>query len=242
MPNELVLFLSLIISFGGVLVFFRLFGKAGVYAWTVITTITANIEVLILIRAFGMDMTLGNTLFAATFVATDILSENYGKKTASKAVWLGVATNLTFVLITQSWFLYTPAADDWVMPSVSTIFSNTPRLMLASLSGYVLSELYDVWAYHKWWSFTTKKFGDSKKFLWFRNNIATLSAQFINISIFTFVAFWGIYTPEKVLAVGISGYVIYIFTSLLDTPFVYLARAIYNKFMIKDGVCKADAV
>ncbi len=242
MPNELVLVLSLVISFGGVLVFFRLFGKAGIFAWTSLATITANIEVLMLIRAFGMDQTLGNTLFAATFVSTDILSECYGKKTASRAVWIGVATNVAFLALSQSWFLYTPGAEDFARPAVETIFKNTPRVMLASLLGYVISERYDVWAYHALWDFTTKKFGDSKKFLWVRNNGSTLSSQFINVVIFSCLAFWGIYTPKMILSVTISGYVIYIVTSLLDTPFIYLARYLFNNKMKKDGVSAIDNI
>ena len=242
MRNELVLVLSLVISFGGVLAFFRLFGKAGIYAWTCITTITANIEVLILIHAFGMDMTLGNTLFAATFVATDILSECYGKKTASRAVWIGVATNIAFVLLSQTWFLYIPSEQDWVMDAVTQIFSNTPRLMIASLLGYIISERYDVWAYHALWSWTNKKFGDSKKGLWIRNNGSTLTSQLINVVVFSLTAFLGVYDTKTLIDISVSGYVIYIFTSLLDTPFLYASRFIYNKYMNKDGTCKIDNI
>ena len=80
MPNELLLILSLFFLFGSVLVFYRLFGKLGLYVWTVIATIAANIEVLILVDAFGLEQTLGNVLFATTFLVTDILSENHSKK------------------------------------------------------------------------------------------------------------------------------------------------------------------
>ncbi|MCR5605218.1 MAG: queuosine precursor transporter [Treponema sp.] len=238
LPNELILILSLILSFGGVIVFFRLFAKDGIFIWTSIATITANIEVLILIKAFGMEQTLGNVLFAATFVSTDILSECYGKKEASKAVWLGVATNIAFVVLSQIWFLYTPSEKDWVMPSVKLIFSNTPKIMLASLLGYIISERYDVWAYHALWDFTTKKFNDKKKFLWVRNNGSTLSSQLINTVIFNVIAFWGLYTPGQIATVCISGYIIYVCTSLLDTPFIYLARWMHEKYMVRGEILK----
>ncbi len=231
MPNELVLVLSLLLSFWGALVFFRLFAKTGAYAWTVLTTISANIEVLILIRAFGLDQTLGNTLFAATFVATDILSECYGKKEANKAVYLGIATNLAFVLLSQSWFLYTPSEADWVMPSIKTVFSNTPRVMLASLLGYAVSEKYDVWSYHFWWNLTTTRFGDSKRFLWLRNNVSTLTAQLINTVLFNCLAFWGIYDTKMLISVIVAGYAIYVCTSLLDTPVIYFARWLFHNKM-----------
>ena len=80
MINDLLLIGSLLFIFGGALFAYNFFGKAGLYAVTVIATITANIEALIMIRAFGMEQTLGNVFFAVTFLVTDILSETEGKK------------------------------------------------------------------------------------------------------------------------------------------------------------------
>ena len=75
--NELFLIITLLLSFGGAILFLKVFGKGGLFAWIGICTVLANIEVTILVRAFGMDQTLGNTLFATTFLCTDILSELY---------------------------------------------------------------------------------------------------------------------------------------------------------------------
>ena len=88
MTNELLLILSLIVTFFCVMVLFLVFKEQGLYFWTVIATIAANIEALIVVEAFHMEMTLGNILFASTFLVTDILSELYGKKSAQKAVYL----------------------------------------------------------------------------------------------------------------------------------------------------------
>ena len=44
--------------------------------------ILANIQVMKLISLFGMTATLGNILYGTSFLATDILSENHGKKDA----------------------------------------------------------------------------------------------------------------------------------------------------------------
>jgi uncharacterized integral membrane protein (TIGR00697 family) len=224
LQNELLLVLSLVICFGGLVLLFRLFGKAGVYAWTVLETIAANIEVLILVRAFGMEMTLGNTLFASSFLATDILSEVYGKKAANKGVWLGIAATLVFLLISLTWQLYIPSENDFASASIREVFAITPRIMIASLIGYFVSEFLDVWLYHKIWSVTSEKSRDSKKFLWLRNNGATLVSQLVNTVVFNVLAFWGIYEMGTMVSIVVSTYVIYIFTSLLDTPFVYFAR------------------
>lgn len=205
---------------------YRLFGKAGLYCLSAIATVLANIEVLLLIDAFGMEQTLGNVLFAVTFLITDILSECEGKKEANRAVWIGIFSSLFFLLLSQSWLLYLPAGGDQVMPSLKGVFSNTPRMLVASLTVYAISQLVDVWLYHKWWALTEKKCGDRKRFLWLRNNGSTLISQIVNTFLFTLFAFYGTYDAATLFSIFLSSYVIFIFTSLLDTPVLYLARKI----------------
>ena len=224
--NELLLVLSLLISFGATVLFLKLFGKSGLFAWIGICAVFANVEVLILVHAFGMDQTLGNTLFASSFLATDILSELYGKKDANKGVLVGIITTVLFILLSTMWINYVPAEGDWAMPFVKQLFANTPRVLIASLIAYAFSEAFDVWLYHKWWTFTEKRFGNKDKYLWFRNNFSTLFSQLVNIVIFNFGAFLGIYSLSQLFSITIACYVIYIVTSLLDTPFIYLAKKI----------------
>ena len=229
MKNELLLLGSVLLIYGTVLLAYRLFKKAGLYLMTVIATILANIEVLMLIHAFGMEQTLGNVLFASTYLITDILSENEGEKEATKAVWMGVFTSAVMLVFTQYWLLYTPASSDWARGAIESIFSTTPRLLLGSFLGYIISQRFDVWLYHRVWKATQKKTGDSKGFLWVRNNVATLVSQVFNTVIFTLVAFGGMYSIKTTMTIMLSSYVVYVFTSLLDTPFVYLSRKIKEK-------------
>lgn len=234
MTNELLLVGSLILIYGMVIVAFRLFGKQGLYMSTIIATIAANIECLIYIKAFGMGMTLGNVLFASTFLVTDIASEIYGKKVANKAVKLGIVTTAAFMILSQYWLLYTPhPTEDFAMPHMKAIFGNIPRIMIASFVVYAVAQTFDVWCYHKWWAFTEKKFGDKGKFLWVRNNGSTLISQLINNVLFTVFAFAGIFSTSKLIMTIVSSYVIFIVTSLGDTPFVYFARWMYGKGKIQ---------
>lgn len=229
MWNEFLLIGSLFVIFGGLLLFYRLFGIIGIYCWSIFATIAANIEVLLVVDAFGMEQTLGNVIFASTFLATDILSEVAGKKEANRAVTLGVVTTIAFIILSQSWLLYVPSPNDWAAPSITAIFQNTPRVMLASLLVYAITQRFDVWLYHKWWSFSSQKWGDSQRFLWLRNNGSTLISQFFNAVLFNFGAFYGLYSVGTLLSICISSYVIYIVTSIADTPFIYLARSIKDK-------------
>ncbi|MBQ2707017.1 MAG: queuosine precursor transporter, partial [Clostridia bacterium] len=124
----------------------------------------------------------------------------------------------------QYWMLYSLSGAGWAGEHIRAIFSTTPRMMAASFAGYIVSQRFDVWLYHRWWDFTTKRFGDAKRFLWLRNNGSTMISQLINTVIFTTVAFAGWYDNRTLMSVMVSSYIVYLFTSLLDTPAVYLAR------------------
>jgi len=236
MRNELLLIGSVFIIYGIVLLAYRIFGKTGLFTMTVLATVLANIEVLILVEGFSMEQTLGNVLFSSTYLITDILSENEGKKTASKAVWIGVFSSVVMLIFTQSWLLYTPAPSDWASVHINAIFSTTPRLLFASFIGYIVSQHFDVWLYHKWWKFTEQKTGHKKPFLWLRNNGSTMISQIVNTLLFTLIAFAGWYDTKTLMSVMLSSYIIYFVTSLLDTPAVYFARIMKQKGKIPNSV------
>ncbi len=228
--NEILLILSIFFIYGLVLLWFYLFNEKGLLCFTVFATITANIEVLLVIKAFSLEQTLGNVLFGASFLATDMLSEFYGKKSSKKAVLVGLLTSISFVILSQSWLLY-DVINDLDAP-FKMIFSNTPRVMISSLLVYAISQFFDVWIYHKWWDFTKKISGDKRKYLWLRNNASTLTSQFINSLLFTFLAFYGLYDIKTLINIFISSYIIFIITSILDTPVIYISRYLYeNKFV-----------
>lgn len=228
MTNEVLLILNLIFVYSSVILWYYFLKEKGLYCWTVLATVAANIEVMILVDAFGMQQTLGNILFASTFLVTDILSELYGKKQANTAVNIGIMTSISFVVLSQFWLCYTPAPEDTVFSSIVAVFSNTPRIMIMGLLVYAVVQKIDVWLYHWWWSFTSKRFGSSRKYLWVRNNGSTMISQLLNTILFTLGAFYGVYDSSTLIDIVIFSYIVFFMTSLLDTPFVYLARYLHK--------------
>jgi uncharacterized integral membrane protein (TIGR00697 family) len=233
MTNELLIILSFLVTYGGVVAFYRFFGKTGLLAFNILATILANIEVLLLVKAFGVEMTLGNVLFASTFLITDIMSENHSRKDANKAVVISTLCSIMFVALSQMWLLYDLSENDWAGAAIHTIFSSTPRIVCASLAVYLVSQLTDVWLYHKWWEWCKKRFGDEKKGLWIRNNGSTMISQLLNTFLYTALAFYGTYDIKTLVSIFVSSYISYICTSLLDTPFVYWCRRIHEKHNIQ---------
>jgi len=225
MSNELVLIVSMFAIYSLVLVCFRFLGKQGLCLWTVTSTIIANVEVLILIHAFGMDMTLGNILFASSLLATDLIGEFYGKEDSKKAVMLGVYATIIFLIVSSSWHLYSILPES-ALGVQNGILSQEPRVLLAGVAVYVVSLLFDIWCYHGIWGWTTKLCGNRRSFLWARSLVSTLLAQAINAFMFNFAAFYGVYGSSTVWHIAIASAVIYFVTSVVSTPFMYIARKI----------------
>ena len=60
-----------------VILIYRLFGKTGLYIWTAVAVILANIQVMKTIQVFGLVTALGNVIYSSLFLVTDIINENY---------------------------------------------------------------------------------------------------------------------------------------------------------------------
>ena len=223
--NEFLIILTLAFTFGLTLLWFYKFREYGLYGLTVFLTIVANIEVMVVVDAFGIEMTLGNMLFAGTFLATDMLSEMYDKHSASRCVKVGILTSLCMIVITSIWMKYTPAASDTMYPAMRQLFANTPRVMISSLVVYAACQVLDVQLYHWVWKMT----GYSEKHMWIRNNVATLMSQFANAVMFNFLAFYGTMPIDTLVSVIVANFLITIVTSMLDTPVLYAARALAKK-------------
>ena len=85
MTNSILFLFSIAFYLFAVIAAYKWFGKMGLYVFTAISAILANIQVCKNIDLFGLSTTAGNVLYAASFLVTDILSEKYGKKAARKA-------------------------------------------------------------------------------------------------------------------------------------------------------------
>jgi uncharacterized integral membrane protein (TIGR00697 family) len=228
MSNEVLWFIYIIVDLSIAILFYKLWGKNGLYATIIISTIVANLQVVKLVKMFGLEATLGNIVYASIFFATDILSEMYGKKEAQRGVWIGFASLILVMGWMQFALLFKPAPDDFAQKYLEGIFSIMPRIALGSLTAYIVSQSHDVWAYH-FWKRVTKS-----KHLWMRNNFSTMVSQGIDSVIFCLIAFLGVFPMNVWWQVLLTTYLFKWIVALIDTPFVYLGRYIGNKYNLKN--------
>lgn len=227
--NEILWLTALVVTFSIFLAVYRFSGKTGLFIWIGIASVLANIQVIKLIDFFGFTITLGNVLYATTFMATDILSENYSKEHARKSIWVGFIAITCMLVLMKISTLFKPAEADFVSGSLNTIFDFMPRVSLASLAAFVVSQYHDVWAYDFW----RRKFPETK-FIFIRNNLSTIVSQLADSTIFTIVAFAGVYDFPVLVSIILSTCILKWIIALFDTGCIYLAAAWHRKGKVRE--------
>ena len=215
--NVALLFVEIFCTFGFVVLANRFFGKYGLLAWVPVASILANIMTAKTVDMFGLSSTMGTVLFASTFLATDILTENYDFKLARKAVFMGMFGTLFYIISSQIAIHYIPSAFDYAHESMVTIFSLSLRISISSIIMYFIANIADVYLYDK----LKVKMGG--KYMWLRNNVSTILCNCLENFFFMLMAFIGTFDLETVIIMALSTSVIEIIAGICDTPFLYLA-------------------
>jgi hypothetical protein len=228
--QDLLWVLTLIVDLTGTLLLYRFFGKAGLQVAIAVAIILANLQGPKLTVIFGMQTSLGVIFYSSIFLATDILSENYGRAEANKAVRMGFAVSLIILLMMSIALLYQPsprpeaaAFSSAIHDAFQTIVNFTPRFIFGSLIAYYISQSFDVWAFHKIKEIT------GERWLWLRNNLSTLSSQVIDTLLFSLLVWWGPLSLKNALLLGAAKYIFKIIIAAVDTVFLYWAKASFEK-------------
>lgn len=215
--NILLGILGIILCFSLEVIIEKIFKKEGLYVWVSVALVIANILVAKNINVLNLQATLGNILFASTFLATDILSEKYSTKESKKAINLGIISVILFTLATQFSLLFKPNDLDMVNDSLKNIFTFNLRISVSSIIMCYLSNMLDIIVFEK-----IKKKIPNK--MWVRNNIATIISNCLENYLFTLFAFIGIYDITTIFSIATATTILEIIIAICDTPFLYLSK------------------
>jgi len=224
--QSLLWVLTVLMDLGFTVFLYRLFGKAGLYSVIVLNVLLCNIQGPKLTQVFGMTTSLGVILYSGIYFATDLLSERYSRREATRAVLLGFAANLFMVLTMTVSLLFLPTAEGGKATTLATqahealsfMFGFTPRFVFGSMLAYLISQTFDVWLFH------VLKRATRDKHLWLRNCLSTMISQCIDTIVYGLVVWWAVLDLESAIRLAAFKYVFKFVIALLDTPFIYWAR------------------
>jgi uncharacterized integral membrane protein (TIGR00697 family) len=169
--------------------------------------------------------------YPVTFLITDLLSELYGKKKTSQVVYTGFAASI-FVLSVLWLGNQFPAIDGSIVSSeeYAKMFGNSWRVVIASMSAFLVAQLIDVKVYHFWKDLT------KGKHLWLRNNGSTIISQLFDTILVVGVLFVGVKSNSEIYKMVVDGWQFKILCAFIDTPLIYLFVWLLRKqFKLKPG-------
>ncbi len=202
-------------ALSGLTLAYKLFGRLGLIGIIAGSVVMMNILVNKSIVIFGIGATGGNVFYAMVFLATDILSENYGGKEARKSVMIGFFISLLTMVGAWVALAMKPAPWDFAHEPLSLILTPMFRIVLGSMVAFFVSNMLDTYTY-QW---LKKKF---PKQLWIRNNASTWTSQLVDTLLFASIALLGTMPMNAWLQVLLSTYLLKIIIAIIDTPFLYL--------------------
>lgn len=165
---------------------------------------------------FGFQLPSSTILFPISFIIGDVLTELYGFKNSLKVFLLGFVCNIFMVAVFMI-INVLPIPDSLqTADAFKTVLSYTPRVLIGSLTGFLLGNIVNS-ALMILFKKLTKQ-----RFLWIRTILSTIVGEIIDTFCFIFIAFVGI-LPLKtmLLSVFITSFVKIVY-EIIFTPIVYL--------------------
>jgi len=159
-------------------------------------------------------------IFSVTFLLTDIVNERFGKKETQRMILIALVAQIALILFSYLVIKAQGAPFFEHQAAFEAILGSVPRIVLASLIAFYVSENIDAHLF-EWLKRLTHG-----KHLWMRNVFSSIPAMFIDSALFVTIAFYGV-MPILPLIIGQS--IIKWLVGVIDIPFMYLSRGILGK-------------
>ena len=186
--------------------------------------VVANIVAVKIIAIGPWTLSAGIIAYPLTFLVTDTISEVYGRRMATRIVWMGFAFSLAMLGLVWLANWWTPAAFWEGQQAFSDTLGLLPRIVLGSMVAYLISQNQDVLTFH----FLRR--ATNGRHLWLRNNVSTILSQATDTFLFVAIAFAGVLPGGAVLEIMIVQYVVKLAIAAADTPLVYALVGLVRKY------------
>ena len=187
-------------------------------------------------------LTCGVLLWPIEFIMTDIVNEYFGPKAVRRISYIAVGiicyAFLMFYLTIkvpadQSFWLGSQkdAGVPDMQAAFTSIFGQGMWIIAGSLIAFIVSQLIDVWIFHK-----IKKITGEKK-VWLRATGSTIVSQLFDSFIVLFIAFkigkgW---SYQRVVSICLVNYAYKFTMAIILTPLIYVIERIIENYLGKEA-------
>lgn len=194
------------------------------YLWFLILSYTmvltlANWFDARIVDLFGIITDAGTIIFPLSFVLSDMITEVYGYKHARRAIWCGFLFNMIFLGYGQL-VIHLPNPPFHTYNALFTkLLGLNTRIIIASIISYFIAEPLNAYIVAK------LKIKMQGRKMWLRFVSSTVIASFFDSTIFTVIAFIGLFSTHAMFILAANMWLIKVIVEIIGLPFsTWLAR------------------
>lgn len=190
-------------------------------------------------------LTCGVLLWPLEFIMTDIVNEYYGPKIVRRISYIAIGL-ICYAFLMFYLAIHIPADTSFwtgsqkengvpdMQSAFSGIFGQGMWIIAGSLVAFLVSQLVDVFVFHK------IKQATGEKYVWLRATGSTVVSQLIDSFIVLFIAFkigkgW---SYQRVIAIGLVNYSYKFCMAVILTPAIYAIEKGINQYLGAETTAK----
>lgn len=186
--------------------------------------VTSNLIGSKLVLVGSVTVSAGLFVFPFTFITLDIVTERFGRETAALIVKIGIMLQVfTLIFLTVGALLPSSPQRD-LGDAYARMFSLAPRMILASITAYGVSQAVEVYA------FSALKQKLHGKMLLLRANLATYASQALDTAIFITIFLGHVLPFTELSKTFLAAYFSKIIVGTIDSPLVNLGVWSVNRY------------
>jgi queuosine precursor transporter len=213
--NEILFFIHTVLVVGFGFAALKM-GKATLTAWIALQAILANLFVIKQICFFGFNVTCSDVFAIGSIFGLNLLREYYGQNAAKKALWTCFFAMIFFVMMAQIHLFYLPSSFDTAHPAFAMILSSSPRLLLVSLTVFILVQQIDL----RLFGMLKEKFRTLPLSL--RNAFSVSATQFLDTFLFSVFGLWGL--VAHLFDIILIGVLVKLLVIALMSPLIHFSK------------------
>ncbi len=225
MANELIFLLYVFVTSTSALIALKL-GKEALITLISIQCILINLFVTKEITLFGLSATASDALAIGITLSLNLLQEYYNKSVALKAIWISFYSMIFYAALCLLHLSYIPGITDTSDFYFKALLTPMPRLAIASLFVYLVTQHIDCHLY----GYFCKKF-KNKQFI-LKNYLSVGITQFIDTALFTFLGLYKLNetysSVATLLQIIVVCYFIKLITIAISAPYMAISKKIIN--------------
>jgi uncharacterized integral membrane protein (TIGR00697 family) len=190
--------------------------KGALVACITLLCVLSNIFVLKEISLFGFQATPTDALAIGTMLGLSLMQEYYGKAAARQTIIISFAVGFLYTLLTLFQRAYIPCETDTAHAHFMYLLTPMPRIMLASLVSYAISQYVDYAVFAQLKNYTHGRFFAVRLYG------AAIISQLVDTLLFTFLGLYGVVT--SISGIIVISYSIKLLCTFLGGMFIIASR------------------